>query len=207
MTDTLTDALPSLGSIIPHTSPCLFEISVFAYVKYVTCPLLSEELVSPGTIVCAIASKFYTHRPELHSQLAELAQKLAFSVPARGYKSLEIVQAYLLLTLWGCGAVERYEYDKTWLLLGMAIRSVYLLSHYIHFLTPRFVGWPPTSICTARRQSAKILRKVVHVTRKYTIASVRGSCALRSTGVQVLRWANLIRYGKSGYLCLNAWMT
>ncbi|KAH7929661.1 hypothetical protein BV22DRAFT_1102319 [Leucogyrophana mollusca] len=74
------------------------------------------------TTICAIASKFYTVRPDLHSQLAELAQKLAFSVPAKGYKSLEIVQAYLLLTLWGCGAVERYEYDKTWLLLGMAIR-------------------------------------------------------------------------------------
>jgi len=74
------------------------------------------------TSICAIASKFYTHRPELHARLAELAQKLAFSVPARGYKSLEIVQAYLLLTQWGCGAVERYEYDKTWLLLGMAIR-------------------------------------------------------------------------------------
>jgi hypothetical protein len=96
------------------------------------CHLLDQEFHTPAlvcsrspfllTSICAIASKFYTHRPELHSQLAELAQKLAFSVPARGYKSLEIVQAYLLLTLWGCGAVERYEYDKTWLLLGMAIR-------------------------------------------------------------------------------------
>lgn len=43
-------------------------------------------------------------------------------MPAQGYKSVEIVQAYLLLTLWGCGAVERYEQDKTWLLLGMALR-------------------------------------------------------------------------------------
>ncbi|KAF8136647.1 fungal-specific transcription factor domain-containing protein, partial [Boletus edulis] len=96
------------------------------------CHLLDQEFHTPAlvcsrspfllTSICAIASKFYTHRPELHSRLTELAQKLAFSVPARGYKSLEIVQAYLLLTLWGCGAVERYEYDKTWLLLGMAIR-------------------------------------------------------------------------------------
>lgn len=113
----------------------MFEISVLAYVKYVAFPLLPAEQVSANSVVCAIASKFYTHRPELHSQLAELAQKLAFSVPARGYKSLEIVQAYLLLTLWGCGAVERYEYDKTWLLLGTAIRSVYLLCHCIPFLT------------------------------------------------------------------------
>ena len=51
-----------------------------------------------------------------------MAKKLAFSVPAQGYKSVEIVQAYLLLSLWGFGAVERYEQDKTWFLLGMAIR-------------------------------------------------------------------------------------
>ncbi|KAK0463601.1 fungal-specific transcription factor domain-containing protein [Desarmillaria tabescens] len=74
------------------------------------------------TTICAISSKFYTEKPDLHPRLNELAKKLAFSVPARGYKSLEIVQAYLLLTLWGCGAVERFEQDKTWLLLGMAIR-------------------------------------------------------------------------------------
>jgi hypothetical protein len=55
--------------------------------------------------------------------LTELAKKLSYTVPAAGYKSVEIVQAYLLLSLWGCGAVERYEQDKTWMTLGMAIRS------------------------------------------------------------------------------------
>ncbi|TRM59205.1 fungal-specific transcription factor domain-containing protein [Schizophyllum amplum] len=74
------------------------------------------------TTICAVASKFYDPNPELHPRLSELANKLAFSVPAKGYKSVEIVQAYLLLSLWGSGAVERYEQDKTWLLLGMAIR-------------------------------------------------------------------------------------
>ncbi|ESK91396.1 prib protein [Moniliophthora roreri MCA 2997] len=74
------------------------------------------------TTICAISSKFYTAKPELHPRLTELAKKLAFSVPGQGYKSVEIVQAYLLLTLWGCGAVERYEQDKTWMMLGMAIR-------------------------------------------------------------------------------------
>ncbi|KAF9053126.1 fungal-specific transcription factor domain-containing protein [Panaeolus papilionaceus] len=74
------------------------------------------------TTICSIASKFYTEKPDLHPRLTELAKRLAFSVPAKGYKSVEIVQAYLLLALWGCGAVERYEQDKTWLLLGMAIR-------------------------------------------------------------------------------------
>ncbi|KAF7295623.1 hypothetical protein MIND_01102400 [Mycena indigotica] len=74
------------------------------------------------TTICAIASKFYEPNPELHNKLTEMAKKLAFNVPARGYKSLEIVQAYLLLALYGCGAVERYEQDRTWLLLGMGIR-------------------------------------------------------------------------------------
>ena len=74
--------------------------------------------------VCAIASKFYDARPELHSRLTNLARKLAFTVPEKGYKSVEIVQAYLLNTLWGCGPVERYENDRTWMLLGMAIRFV-----------------------------------------------------------------------------------
>ncbi|KAF8891374.1 fungal-specific transcription factor domain-containing protein [Infundibulicybe gibba] len=96
------------------------------------CSLLDRDFHTPSlvcsrspfllTTICAISSKFYTAKPDLHPQLTELAKKLAFSVPAKGYKSVEIVQAYLLLALWGCGAVERYEQDKTWLLLGMAIR-------------------------------------------------------------------------------------
>jgi hypothetical protein len=71
-----------------------------------------------------VASKFYEARPDLHPKLNEMARKLAFEVPAQGYKSVEIVQAYLILTLWGCGPAERYEMDKTWMLLGMGIRSV-----------------------------------------------------------------------------------
>ncbi|KAF9077228.1 fungal-specific transcription factor domain-containing protein [Rhodocollybia butyracea] len=74
------------------------------------------------TTICAIASKFYLEKPDLHTRLTDLAKKLAFGVPAKGYKSVEIVQAYLLLAMWGVGAVERYEQDKTWLLLGMGIR-------------------------------------------------------------------------------------
>ncbi|KAB5595391.1 Fungal Zn(2)-cys(6) binuclear cluster domain containing protein [Ceratobasidium theobromae] len=76
------------------------------------------------TTVCAIAAKFYTKKPELHLKLAGIAKKLAFSVPERGYKSVEIVQAYLLLSLWGSGPVERYEQDKTWLLLGTSCLGI-----------------------------------------------------------------------------------
>ncbi|KAI0822788.1 fungal-specific transcription factor domain-containing protein [Trametes gibbosa] len=74
------------------------------------------------TSICAVASRFYDARPDLHAKLSELARKLAFQVPARGYKSVEIVQAYIIHTLWGSGPVQRYEQDQTWMLLGMAIR-------------------------------------------------------------------------------------
>jgi hypothetical protein len=72
--------------------------------------------------VCAISAKFYKGDEEMHGKLTKLANKLAWSVPERGYKSVEIVQAYLLLALWG-SPVERYEHDRTWMLLGMAIRT------------------------------------------------------------------------------------
>ncbi|KAH9952175.1 hypothetical protein B0H21DRAFT_17239 [Amylocystis lapponica] len=98
----------------------------------VHCSLLDPDFHTPSlvcsrspfllTTICSIASRFYPQRAELHPRLSELSKKLAFSAPARGYKSVEIVQAYLLNTLWGCGPVERFEQDRTWLLLGMGIR-------------------------------------------------------------------------------------
>ncbi|KAG8970236.1 hypothetical protein FRC03_010426 [Tulasnella sp. 419] len=75
------------------------------------------------TAICAVSSKFYSARSELHQKLNKIVKKLAFSVAEAGYKSTEVVQAYLLLTLWGIGPVERFEFDRTWILLGMAIRT------------------------------------------------------------------------------------
>lgn len=99
----------------------MLPVAFLANYKYILTPL-SHFVTYQEILVCSIASKFYTAKPDLHPKLTELAKKLAFSVPAKGYKSVEIVQAYLMLALWGCGAVERYEQDRTWLLLGMAIR-------------------------------------------------------------------------------------
>jgi hypothetical protein len=46
-------------------------------------------------VVCAISSKFYTQDEELHAKLTKLVNKLAWSVPERGYKSVEVRCAYL----------------------------------------------------------------------------------------------------------------
>ena len=106
---------------------CLLQVSILLPRSHA---YLNGSPPTSTLLVCAISSKFYTARPELHPRLTSLAKSLAFSVPEKGYKSVEIVQAYLLLTLWGCGPVERYEHDKTWLLLGMGIRLVIVDSYY-----------------------------------------------------------------------------
>lgn len=73
------------------------------------------------TCVCSVASKFYTKRPELYVLCLRKAIKSAFDVMSRGSKSPEIVQGFLLLTLYNQPA-ERYEEDRTWLFAGVAIR-------------------------------------------------------------------------------------
>ncbi|KAH7107577.1 fungal-specific transcription factor domain-containing protein [Auriculariales sp. MPI-PUGE-AT-0066] len=114
-------------------------------------PLLDREFHTPSlvcsrspfllTTICAIAAKYMTIKPDLHARLESLAKKLAFTVPERGYKSVEIVQAYLLLALWGTGPTERYEQDKTWMLIGMGIRMATDLNLHRKSRTP----FPPGS--------------------------------------------------------------
>ena len=73
------------------------------------------------TCICTVASKFYTRRPDLHQKCLSLVKKVAFDVMSRGFKSIEIVQGFLLLSMWNQPA-ERFEEDKTWLFSGIAIR-------------------------------------------------------------------------------------
>ncbi|CED83779.1 Zn(2)-C6 fungal-type DNA-binding domain [Phaffia rhodozyma] len=75
------------------------------------------------TTICSIASRYYNNpeKPDLTKKLNACVRKLAFETPSLGHKSVEIVQAFLLLCSYGL-PVERFEQDKTWLLLGMGIR-------------------------------------------------------------------------------------
>lgn len=49
------------------------------------------------------------------------ARNLASEMISKGYKSIEIVQAYLLLTFYNTPS-ERFEDDRTWTYSGLAIR-------------------------------------------------------------------------------------
>ncbi|KAJ7052617.1 hypothetical protein C8F01DRAFT_1261749 [Mycena amicta] len=73
------------------------------------------------TAVCAIASRFYTERPELYPQAMHYAQLAAGTALISGQKCVESVQGYILLSLYPVPA-RRWEDERGWLYLGLAIR-------------------------------------------------------------------------------------
>ena len=71
--------------------------------------------------VCAIASRYYTERPELYARVMHYAQLAAGTALISGQKSVEMVQAYILLSLYPV-PFRKWEDDRRWLFLGLAIR-------------------------------------------------------------------------------------
>ncbi|KAI5992997.1 hypothetical protein EDD15DRAFT_2268871 [Pisolithus albus] len=73
------------------------------------------------TVVCAIASRFYTERPELYGQLMQYAQLAAGTALISGPKNEEMCAAYLLMQLYPVPS-KHWEEDRGWIYLGVAIR-------------------------------------------------------------------------------------
>ncbi|KAH7884540.1 hypothetical protein F5I97DRAFT_1468711 [Phlebopus sp. FC_14] len=73
------------------------------------------------TVVCGIASRFYTARPELYGQLMQYAQLAAGSALITGTKNEEMCAAYLLMQLYPVPA-KRWDEERSWIYLGVAIR-------------------------------------------------------------------------------------
>lgn len=78
-----------------------------------------------GSIVCAIASRHHCSRPELYQEAMKYARLAAGSCLIGGQKTIEAVQAYMLLSLYPVPA-RRWEDDRNFMYLGLAIRSVVL---------------------------------------------------------------------------------
>lgn len=55
------------------------------------------------TAICGIAAHFDACHHQYAQQIGAIAQGLAFGVPSRGSKTIEVIQAYLLLTVWTIG--------------------------------------------------------------------------------------------------------
>ncbi|TFY67780.1 hypothetical protein EVJ58_g1401 [Rhodofomes roseus] len=82
------------------------------------------------TTICAIASRHYCARPELYQEAMKYARLGAGTALIGGQKSIEAVQAYILLSLYPVPA-RRWEDDRSYLYLGLAIRmATDLKLHY-----------------------------------------------------------------------------
>ncbi|KAI0031195.1 hypothetical protein K488DRAFT_12737, partial [Vararia minispora EC-137] len=73
------------------------------------------------TVICAIASRYDTERPDLYSTAISVARRAAADMFIGGAKRVEIVQAYILLSLYPVPA-RRWEDDRCYIFLGQAIR-------------------------------------------------------------------------------------
>lgn len=92
-------------------------------ITFARCPLLF-------TVVCAVAARYYTDRPELYSIAMHFAMTSAASSLMDSKKSVELCQAYLILSVWPLPSLK-YDEDRAWLYLGLAIRMAMDLNLHI----------------------------------------------------------------------------
>lgn len=73
--------------------------------------------------MCAISSRFLPSRPGLHKIAMHFAKTCAATAFVDGTKSVELVQAYFLMSIYGLPA-RRWEEDRSWFYGGLASRCV-----------------------------------------------------------------------------------
>lgn len=113
---------------------CLFLFSIPFYTlpqRLSDAALSSSQLVSRAPFltiaianyapVCAISSRYHTERPELYSIAMHFARRAAASSLIEGAKSVELCQAYILMSVYSMPS-RRWEDAREWLYLGLAIR-------------------------------------------------------------------------------------
>lgn len=93
--------------------------------------LLDPELHTPNkliwsspflfTVICALASRFITEKPSLYSLSMEFARDAAGKALVDGTISIDVCQAYLLLAVYPRPG-KKWDKDRSWILMGVAIR-------------------------------------------------------------------------------------
>ncbi|KAI0631459.1 hypothetical protein C8Q77DRAFT_1159249 [Trametes polyzona] len=117
------------GLVTPDDVDKLFKI-YFDKIN-VHCDMLDPALHTPATtfnrcpflftVICAISSRYYQEKSDIYPIAMHFAKHAAASALLNGWKSVELAQAYLLMSLYGVPA-RRWEEDRNWLYTGLAIR-------------------------------------------------------------------------------------
>jgi hypothetical protein len=106
------------------------------------------------TVICAIASRYYIAKSEIYPIAMHFAKHSAANALIDGWKSVELCQAYILMSVYAVPA-RRWEEDRSWLYTGLAIRIATDLN--LH------------QVSTIKPQSEKQEREILNKTRVWMI--------------------------------------
>ncbi|KAJ7485082.1 hypothetical protein B0H11DRAFT_1149994 [Mycena galericulata] len=117
------------GLVVPEDVDKLFEIFYARINPFVA--LLDPVLHTPAstfarcpflfTVVCAISSRYYPEKSEIYPIAMHFAKHSAANALIDGWKSVELCQAYILMSIYAVPA-RKWEEDRSWLYTGLAIR-------------------------------------------------------------------------------------
>src|SRR5258706_3835898 len=104
-----------------HTPATTFGRCPFLFTVGMSFDPLLERLDLYCATVCAISSRYYTERSELYSIAMHFAKSAAANALIDGWKSVEVCQAYILMSVYSLPS-RKWEEAREWLYLGLAIR-------------------------------------------------------------------------------------
>ncbi|KAI0338738.1 hypothetical protein BDW22DRAFT_1432263 [Trametopsis cervina] len=145
------------GLVTPEDVDKLFEIFYARLNVHVT--VLDPVLHTPSTtfarcpflftVVCAVASRYYADKSEIYPIAMHFAKHAAANALITGWKSVELAQAYIILSIYGVPA-RRWEEDRGWLYTGLAIRIATDLNlHHV-----------PSTAPTSERHEREIMNRI-----------------------------------------------
>jgi hypothetical protein len=150
------------GLVTPEDVDKLFEIFFDRVNSFIS--LLDPVLHTPDstfarcpflfTVICAISSRYYTEKSEIYPIAMHFAKHSAANALIDGWKSVELCQAYILMSIYAVPA-RRWEEDRSWLYTGLAIRIATDLN--LH------------QVSTTKPQNEKQEREILNRTRVWLI--------------------------------------
>lgn len=145
------------GLVAPEDVERLFEIFYKHVNPFVS--LLDPILHTPQstfarcpflfTVICAISSRYHPPKSSIYPIAMHFAKHSAANALIDGWKSVELCQAYILMSIYAVPA-RRWEEDRSWLYTGLAIRIATDLN--LHQL--------PTTKPTNEKQEREILNRI-----------------------------------------------
>jgi hypothetical protein len=96
--------------------PFLFTVGAFDDL-----PIGLKQALTFSSPVCAVSSRYYPEKSKIYPIAMHFAKYSAANALIDGWKSVELCQAYILMSAYAVPA-RKWEEDRSWLYAGLAIR-------------------------------------------------------------------------------------